>query len=61
MPLSKIFLLTRSYMLVIQHQPNYQKLAAGLVLVGWYMALCKQEDFAKWHFFYYFLCYILIF
>ena len=31
-----------------------------MVLVGWHMALCKQEDFVKWHFLL-FLCYILIF
>ena len=31
-----------------------------LVDVGWHMASCKQEDFAKWHF-WLFLCYILIF
>ena len=48
----KFFLLTRSHMPATQHQPNFQKLAAGLVLVGWHMALCKQEYFAKWHYFY---------
>ena len=52
-----IFLLTRSRMPANWHQPNCQFLVVGLVLVGWHMALCKQEDFAKWHFFYYFLLY----
>ena len=48
MPLCPIFLLTRSHIPVNQHQPNYQKLAAGLV--GWHMASCKEEDFVKLHF-----------
>ena len=50
MPLCKIFLLTRSHMPANQHQLDYQKLAAGLVLVGKYMVSSKHEDFRPVHF-----------
>ena len=60
MPLCQIILLTRSHMPANQHHPNYQKLAAGLVLVGWQMASCKQDDLEKWHFLL-FLWHVLIF
>ena len=50
MPLCKIFLFTRSHMPANQHQPSCPSMVVGLVLAGWYMASCKQEDFANWHF-----------
>ena len=53
-----IWLYTKPY--ASQRQPNYQKLADRLVIVGWHMASCKQDYLAKWHFLL-FLWYILIF
>ena len=56
MPLCQIIWLTRSHMPANQHQPNYQKLAAGLVLVGWHMASYNDISQMIWQsgIFYYF-------